>query len=399
MRFRYRILFLLLLLFTVSSAYCQNSSLESLKKQREGIEQQIAASEKLLSSTDKDISSQLSRLNILTDRLKSRHQLLENARAEVRSLDAQLRKLTSELDKLQKEYDECKERYAAACKFYQVQKSSFNPLLFLFSSDSYRQLTRRFRYVREYSQSISVLADEIAARQRELEKVRSQVEETRKQKLELQNELAEQEAKARSEEKSQKDIVSKLKSKRSSLKNAISKQQKEITALGKEIDRLIAEELKKSSKSSKGNTSSEADLKLTGSFESNKGKLPVPITGTYLLVGNYGIQNVAGMKDVKLNNLGIDLQGENGAQARVVFDGTVTTVFQQGKGQIGVLVRHGSYISVYCNLSEAKVKKGDKLKTGDIIGNIGKDSSGRTILHFQLHKESEKLNPSLWIKK
>ena len=125
----------------------------------------------------------------------------------------------------------------------------------------------------------------------------------------------------------------------------------------------------------------------------------MPITGPYLIVGNFGVQNVAGMRDVKINNLGIDLQGNNGAQARAVFDGVVTTVFQQGKGQIGVLVRHGKYISVYCNLSEIAVKKGDNVKTGHIIGNIQTSENGQQILHFQLHKETTKLNPAEWLRR
>ena len=104
---------------------------------------------------------------------------------------------------------------------------------------------------------------------------------------------------------------------------------------------------------------------------------------------------IKGLKDIRL---GIDIQGNRGAQARAVYDGTVSTVFQQGKGQIGVLVRHGSYISVYCNLCATRVAKGDNVKTGDIIGDIAQDADGRTILHFQLHKESTKLNPSDWLR-
>ena len=105
------------------------------------------------------------------------------------------------------------------------------------------------------------------------------------------------------------------------------------------------------------------------------------------------------MKDVKQNNLGLDIQGQDGAQARAVFDGTVSSIFQQGKGQIGVLIRHGSYISVYCNLSETRLKKGDKVKTGDIVGNIQTSENGTPILHFQLHKESTRLNPSDWLRR
>ena len=114
----------------------------------------------------------------------------------------------------------------------------------------------------------------------------------------------------------------------------------------KEIDRQIGVALKTDEIPGEKREQPAQDIRLTGSFESNRGRLPMPITGPYLVVGEYGVHNVAGMKDVKQNNLGLDIQGNMGAQARAVFDGTVSSIFQQGKGQIGVLIRHGSYISV-----------------------------------------------------
>ncbi|MCQ2074954.1 MAG: peptidoglycan DD-metalloendopeptidase family protein [Bacteroidaceae bacterium] len=392
-------LILACLMLSVLSLYGQDDAVERMKRQKAEIERQVAASEKLLSSTDRDIKSQVASLNVLSERLKGRRKLLDQVKQEVRSLTLQVDELDRELRKLQKEYGECQERYAEACRFHQKQKASLDPLMFLFSSQDYRQLTRRLRYLKEYSGSLHALADEISAKQREIGAKRQEIEKVRNEKLQLQEELTRQEASARSEEQKQKQLIDKLKSKSSSLKKEISRQQKEITALGKEIDRQIAEAIRKSKAAKKTKEESEVDLKLSGSFESNKGRLPVPITGPYLVVGNYGMQSVAGMKDVRLNNLGIDLQGEPDAEARSVFDGEVTTVFQQGKGQIGVLVRHGSYISVYCNLKSTDVVKGDKVKTGDTIGTVGTDSSGKTVLHFQLHKETQKLNPSDWIKK
>ena len=167
----------------------------------------------------------------------------------------------------------------------------------------------------------------------------------------------------------------------------------------KEIDRQIQLAIKEEKETVRQPDQPQVDVKLSGSFESNKGKLPMPITGAYLVVGEYGVQNVAGLKDVKQNNLGIDIQGQDGAQARAVFDGTVSSIFQQGKGQIGVLIRHGSYISVYCNLSETRLKKGDTVKTSDIVGDIQTSEDGTPVLHFQLHKESTRLNPSDWLRR
>lgn len=398
---RILVVYMLISLCVVSPYAQTNALIEQMQKERAAIEQQISESEKLLAGTEGDIATQVANLNTISALLKERKKLLEQTKKDIRSLNAQTLKLETEIKQLQSEYDECSNRYADACRFYQHQQVSFNPITFLFSSSTFKQLTRRMRYIGEYSSSLESLAVEIKEKQDALKSKKAQIELAREEKLILQKEQQKNEAAVAAEEKSQRAIVNKLKSKRTALKREIQSQQKKITELNKEIDRQIQLAIKEQQKETQtgGALKVEEDIKLTGSFESNKGKLPIPITGSYLIVGNYGVQNVAGMKDVKIKNLGIDIQGTEGSQARVIFNGVVTTVFQQGKGQIGVLVRHGKYISVYCNLSEIAVKKGDELKTGDIIGNIHKSDNGQRILHFQLHKETVKLNPMDWLRR
>ena len=395
-----RILFLLLMMFAPVLAQGQNNSLlDKMRKERAEMEEQIAQQEKILVSTESSISSQVSNLNIITAKLKERIKLLDKTRGEIRSLDRESNRLEKEIAKLEKERKECQDRYADACRFFQRQNSNFNSLTFILATESFREMSRRARYVSEYSGSLREMADEISQKKDTLEDRKKQVEMLKAEKLELQKIQQKNEEEARKEEKQQSSLVSKLKNKRSTLKKEISDKQKKMNELSREIDRQIQLAIKDEKSKNKDKEQPQEDIKLSGNFESNKGKLPMPITGPYLIVGEYGVQNVAGMKDVKQNNLGIDIQGKEGAQARAVFDGTVSSIFQQGKGQIGVLVRHGSYISVYCNLSETRLKKGDKVKTSDIIGNIQTSEDGSPILHFQLHKESTRLNPSVWLRR
>lgn len=376
-----------------------NSVIDRMRRERAEMEEQIARQEKILTSTESSISSQVSNLNIITAKLKERTKMLEKTRNEIRSLDRESTRLEKEITQLEKEHEQCKERYADACRFYQHQNSSFNPLTFILASESFREMSRRARYISEYSNSLKEMADEISQKKDTLEDRKAQVELVKQEKLELQKVQKKNEEEARKEEKQQKTLVNQLKNKRTNLKKEITAQQKKMDQLSKEIDRQIQLALKEEQAKKTTKVQSPEEIKLSGSFESNKGKLPMPITGPYLVVGEYGVQTVAGMKDVKQNNLGIDIQGQDGAQARTVFDGVVSSIFQQGKGQIGVLIRHGSYISVYCNLSETRLKKGDKVKTGDIVGNVQTSENGTPVLHFQLHKESTRLNPSDWLRR
>lgn len=376
-----------------------NSIIEKMRRERAEMEEQIARQEQILTSTESSISSQVNNLNIITAKLKERTKVLEKTRSEIRSLDRESSRLEKEIAQLEKEHNECKERYADACRFYQHQNASFNPLTFILATESFREMSRRARYVSEYSGSLREMADEITQKKDTLEDRKAQIELIKKEKVELQAIQQKNEDEVRKEEKQQRTLVNQLKNKRTNLKKEIAAQQKKMNELSKEIDRQIKNALKEEQSKNVGKEQPQEDIKLSGSFESNKGKLPMPITGAYLVVGEYGVQNVAGMKDVKQNNLGLDIQGQEGAQARAVFDGVVSSIFQQGKGQIGVLIRHGSYISVYCNLSETRLKKGDKVKTSDIVGNIQTSEDGTPILHFQLHKESTRLNPSDWLRR
>ena len=139
------------------------------------------------------------------------------------------------------------------------------------------------------------------------------------------------------------------------------------------------------------------DARLSSNFVANKGRLPMPITGSYNVVGHYGNYAVAGLRNVMLDNKGIDLRGQQGCAARAVFNGTVSSVFQYA-GTYIVMLRHGSYISVYSGLSSVSVRKGQSVKTKDTLGAVGQDSDGRYILHFQLRNESARLNPEQWVR-
>lgn len=135
-----------------------------------------------------------------------------------------------------------------------------------------------------------------------------------------------------------------------------------------------------------------ADRRLSGSFEANRGRLPMPISGSYRIVSHYGQYNVEGLRNVRLDNKGINILGSQGAKARSIFDGEVSAVFSFG-GSMVVMVRHGRYISVYCNLRSVSVHRGQRVSTRQTLGTVGADN----ILQFQLRRETAKLNPEAWL--
>lgn len=159
------------------------------------------------------------------------------------------------------------------------------------------------------------------------------------------------------------------------------------------IDKQRADREQAAAREANANSSllSSADRAMTGSFANNKGRLPMPVSGK--IVTRFGTYNVQGMSNVKLNSNGISIKTAAGSAVRSIFKGEVTSVSRVAGSTI-VMVRHGAYISVYCNLGSVSVSRGQKVGTGQTLGTV--NSGG--ILQFQLHKETQKLNPEQWLR-
>ena len=323
-----------------------------------------------------------------------------------------------------------KKKYEVSVQYLYKNKSVEEKLMFIFSAKSLSQTYRRMRYVREYATYQRLQGEEILKKQEQIRKKKVERQQVKNAKEGLLKEREAEKAKLEDQEKEKRILVANLQKKQKGLQSEINKKRKEANQLNARIDRLINEEIERARKraeearrsatvrektESKDKKSAETvtatkskpldaysmskeDRELSGSFVANRGKLPMPVTGPYIITSHYGQYAVEGLRNVKLDNKGIDIQGKPGAQARAIFDGKVAAVFQLN-GLFNVLIRHGDYISVYCNLSSASVKSGDTVKTKQEIGQIFSDGTdnGRTVLHFQLRKEKEKLNPEPWL--
>lgn len=316
--------------------------------------------------------------------------------------------------------------------------------MFIFSADNLTKMYRRLRYVREYATYQRLQGEEILKKQEQINRKRAELQQVKAAKESLLKERESEKAKLEVQEKEKRTLVANLKKKQQGLQSEIRRKKTEANRLNARIDRLIAEEIEKARKRAEEEARREAearrkaaeakstskeseakksdsrkssssrksaaekpmesysmsreDRELSGNFANNRGRLPMPISGSYIITSHYGEYAVEGLRNVKLDNKGIDIQGRPGAQARAIFDGKVAAVFQLN-GLFNVLIRHGNYISVYCNLSSASVKQGDNVSTKQSIGQVFSDmsDSGRTVLHFQLRREKEKLNPEPWL--
>ena len=138
---------------------------------------------------------------------------------------------------------------------------------------------------------------------------------------------------------------------------------------------------------------SSEDQRLSGNFESNRGRLPMPISGSYQIVHRFGMNHVDDVKGhVTLDKKGIDIKAQPGSPVRCIFDGEVSAVFGYA-GTTVVIIRHGNYLSVYCDLASVSVSRGQKVSTRQTIGRLGSEG----LMQFQLRRGNEKLNPEGWL--
>ena len=396
--------------------------IKELESQRNELQQQIAESETLLRSTKKDVKSQLDNLALITGQIGERKKYIAAIEKDMRVLNDDIYTLNRQLRTLQRELKDKKDKYEASVKYLYRNKSIQEKLMFIFSAENLSQTYRRLRYVREYANFQRLQAIEIERKQKQINAKKKELETVRAAKEKLLKESETEKKKLEKQEKERQTLVANLKKKQRGIQNEINKKKRSAQKLNAQIDRLIEAEIEKARKRAEEEARKQAqkegrpapkkqavkkgtvekfqmnneDRKLSGSFEKNKGILPMPITGPYVIVSRYGQYAVDGLRNVRLDNKGIDIKGKAGAKARAIFDGEVSAIFKYN-GLNNVLIRHGNYISVYCNLSSVSVKKGAKVSTKQNIGTIHQDASGNVVLHFQLRKETAKLNPELWL--
>lgn len=442
---RYFLIAIILLLGTSTTLLAQSNKLiKELESKRGALQKQIAETESLLKTTKKDVGSQLNGLAALSGQIEERKRYINSINKDVDAIGDELYKLERQLGVLRKDLADKKKKYESSVQYLYKNKSIEEKLMFIFSADNLTKMYRRLRYVREYATYQRLQGEEILKKQEQINRKRAELQQVKAAKESLLKERESEKAKLEVQEKEKRTLVANLKKKQQGLQSEIRRKKTEANRLNARIDRLIAEEIEKARKRAEEEARREAearrkaaeakstskeseakksdsrkssssrkratekpmesysmsreDRELSGNFANNRGRLPMPISGSYIITSHYGEYAVEGLRNVKLDNKGIDIQGRPGAQARAIFDGKVAAVFQLN-GLFNVLIRHGNYISVYCNLSSASVKQGDNVSTKQSIGQVFSDmsDSGRTVLHFQLRREKEKLNPEPWL--
>ena len=397
-----KILLSLLFFFLISVSGRSQSSVQSLEKKIQSIQKDIKLAEKLLKETSKDKETTINQVTLLQAQINQRESLIKTYQNQVNAINKDIQNNKKEISALEAELALYRKEYSNLLVISYRNKGKANNLLFIFSSEDYKQAMRRMRYIQELNGLVKEKIEEIDSTQI---KINIQLEKNERNKKEIEKILSEEKKEKatllKERDNLNKDIAS-LKKKESQIQKDIKKKENETKELKKQIEKIIAEEIRKAKEreeASKKNNIKSVDYSLSSNFAQNKGKLPYPVEQG-IITGKYGLSQHPTQKKVTVNNNGIDISTTKGAKARSVFDGEICFITSQGGNNV-ILIRHGLYFTLYSNLEKVFVKVGDKVSTGQEIGRIHTNvSDGKTILHFEIWQENKTtVNPALWIKK
>lgn len=370
-----------------NKAQLEKEKVENLRK--------IAEAEKILTETQSEKKVTVGQLQALNQQIKARESLIGGLTEEIALLDGEIRVLNIVVTSLQRDLKDLKQEYAEMIYASYKANSGFNILTFLFSAKTFNQLFMRLKYLEQYSDARKVQAEQIEVVTVELNQQRSEVEVKRDEQSVLLNYQLQESQKLQALKNQKSSLVAQLTKKEGQLRREVNNRKKAIDRLDATIAEIVRRELKKDeTPSAVGSLSLE---EITNSFEGRKKELNWPVASGFISK-KFGTQPHPVLKRIKTENNGVDIQTNEEETVRTVFDGEVKMVgYLQGMNNF-VMVKHGSYFTVYSRLKNVTVEKGQTIQAMDEIGKVFTDGDGITELHFEVWKNTTKLDPEKWLR-
>lgn len=399
-------------------------SAENIRSEKNAAQKRISETSTRLNRNGAELKRQLNNLNSLNADIERQQTTVSAMLSRIDSIHSAIGTTNDTIAILETNLEDMRKAYARALHQLQPSATSMNTLSFIFSASSFSEAYARLRYLNRFSrwrqrkaEEIDHALDRVAQRRRHLTALRHAQDHAYRQARDAENLLTQKQNESRR-------LVENLRRQDTQLRAELDRQKKQAQALDRELDRLIAQEQQRlareekerqaaqrrkeqkgtpsaSGKASERTAASTTAADLDGSsFAVNKGRLLFPVAGSYKIVRQFGRQPHPTQRNVITDNSGIDLEVAPSTRVRAVYAGTVSAIFHQDGFQTIVMLRHGSYLTVYAGLASSDVRVGEKVTAGQTIGTVYSDpsDSGRSILHFEVRNERTKLNPNHWVK-
>ena len=402
--YRIRKLCMAFFILFVSLGLAQKNSArqKTLEKQKKLLQAEIKQINTLLFNNSKREKSILSQVEDLNVKISVRTELVKVNNQQANLLTQQINVNQRDITNLRKELKKLQKDYAEMIQKSYKSKSSQNRLMFLFSSEDFLQAYKRIQYMKQYTNFRKKQGEEITQKTKTLQSLNKALLEQKAQKEALVMENREAQQELQRERKSQQRLIRGLKSKSRSLAIEIKQKQRKAAEIDKVIERLIREAIAASNKASGKSVKNAFSLTpesrlLAANFVANKGKLPWPVEKG-IVIQRYGTQPHPVVKTTMIKSNGVTIATTPKSEARAVFEGEVMTILSFKGSNPTILIKHGNYITTYKNMGKVYVKKGDKVKAKQPIGEIfTHPQTGKTTLQFSVFNALKPQNPKSWI--
>ena len=392
-RYMRTIYILFLLLLSLASADAQNIKAQEEKKAK--LEREIAIIDRQLAENASKSSRMLSNLTLIRKKVSNRKALVAESDRQIRVYSDSMYLKQRQINRLQARIDTLTDHYSRLVLSAYKNRDSRLWYMYMLASENIGQAFRRFSYFKNLSSQMNEEAKEIRQAQESLVRQKEALAGMKKEAEKVKADRVKELDKLKKEEAEADKVVRQLKKNRKTYQNQLAAKKKEVLALNREIERLVAAAMK-GGQTSAGKKSAPIDYKLAEEFSKNKAKLPWPVDGP--VVGRFGRHFHPVYKNLELPpNNGIDIAVSKGADVEAVFKGTVKQVLVMPGYNQCVLIQHGNYFTFYCKLKTVNVKAGDKVKTGEVIGNVD-TLNGDTQLHFEVWQGTKPQNPENWLR-
>ena len=417
-----------------SLIWSQSTQQEKLEERKAQIQQEIRDNERLLQTVKKKEKSAVNVIVIQGNKIKLKEKLINTTEKQTKLLSNDMYINQVQINKLKKELAILKEDYARMIVKSYKSRSEQSRAMFILSSNSFLQAYKRAQYMKQYTNYRKLQGEEIKSKSDQLIVYNGKldIQKTAKQKLIAENEK--ERLSLLKEKQEQQKLVDSIKKDKKKIAAEIKKKQQESKAIDRQIDRLMREAIaeanrkaalekamEKAKAESKGETNEEIKTRakaivsssaavsssriiltaeskiLADNFRANKGKLPWPVEKGFVSLP-YGDQPHPQFASLTIHNSGVEITTDQGATARAVFGGEVTSVIVLSPVNKAVMIQHGDYFTVYQNLSAVYVSKGDKVSIKQSIGKVRTNGeTGKTILKFTISQNTTYNNPASWL--
>lgn len=367
-------------------------------KKRKNLEE-IENTTSLLKQTEVTKKENIGKIQIINRRINLREQIIESIEKETELLEQEINDKSRLVSQMEIDLELLKKEYEKNILFSYKNRNKYDKMIFLFSAENFNQAYKRLRYIKQFAKFRRKQAESITEIQ---DKVISEISnlEIKKQQKQILAEEKKNESNVLQKELNQKNnAVEKLKKKENELKAQIVEKKRINDRIENEIAAIIAAEAKKIKESNLYDQLTPEERLISNNFMENKGRLPWP-TEKGVITEHFGVHQHPVLKGITIENNGIDIVTVPGAEGRALFDGVVSKVIAILGANYTVIIRHGNYLTVYQNLVDVKVKKGDLVKVKQTLGTIYTDKeTNLTMLHIEIWKELQKQNPEEWLSK